>query len=291
MSPVKEGNLRGSLGPLLVFCAAVLWSFAGLGIRHVSWSPLSIACARGLLAAGVLWVFHRRTFKRPTPSVWLGALGIFCTSTLFLLCNRLTTTANAIVLQYTAPAFVIVLSALFLRSRPKRADILAVLFTLAGVLLFFLDHLGHGALLGDLLALLSGLTFSLVFFSTGMPGSNPAQAAFLGNLLDLLLLPFLFTDPRVSLSPASDYIIVLLLGIFQLGLAYVLFSAGSRRTSPVTASVICTIEPILSPLWVFFVLGEAPGALAVAGMSVVILSVTLYNIVLSRQRSREQVST
>lgn len=274
---VRKDGRSVSRGPLQVLAAAVLWSFAGLGIKHVGWSPLSIAFARGLLAAGVIWAFHRRKFRKPTPAVWLGALGIFCTCVLFLLSNRLTTAANAIVLQYTAPVFVILLSATFLRVRPKRADLLAVGFTLLGVVLFFVDHLGHGALLGDLLALLSGLTFAGVFFANGMPGSNPEQAAFQGNLLSLLLLPFFLSDPKALSGQALDWTVVALLGVFQLGLAYVLFSSGSRRTSPVAAAVICTIEPILSPVWVFLAVGETPGPLALVGMGVVILSVALYN--------------
>ncbi|MCI8623096.1 MAG: EamA family transporter [Provencibacterium sp.] len=270
--------MQSNRGPLLLVFTAVLWSFAGIAVKFISWSPLTIACLRGLLAAAVIGMLNWRQFTRPTPTVWLGALALFATSTVFILCNRLTTAANAIVLQYTAPVFVILLSALFLKMRPTRLDIFTVVLTFFGIVLFFIDHLGHGALLGDCLALGTGLSFGLVFIANSMRGANPILSSFLGNLLSGLLLPFIFQDTAFRSAEPVEWLVILLMGVFQMGLSYVLFSKGMELTPPVKASVICAIEPVLNPVWVFLLMGERPGVVAILGIVVVISTILFYNI-------------
>ena len=270
--------MRQNHGPLLLVFTAVLWSFAGIAVKFISWSPITIACLRGILAAAVIGLINWRRFTRPAPAVWLGAVALFATSIIFILCNRLTTAANAIVLQYTAPIFVIFLSALLLHNRPTRLDIFTVLFTLAGIVLFFIDHLGHGALIGDCLALVTGLTFGLVFIANSMKGSNPVLVSFLGNLMSIFLLPFALRDPALHAAAPAEWVVILLMGVFQMWLSYALFAVGMETTPPIKASVICALEPVLNPVWVFLLMGEKPGKLAIFGIIIVIATILFYNI-------------
>ncbi len=274
-------------GPVYLFLAAVLWSFAGVASKFIPWSALTIACVRGIIGAVTIGLFNRQWWFKPTPAVWLAALGTMTTSVLFMLANKLTTAANAIVIQYIAPAIVIAMSALFTRTRPARRDVLMMALCLGGIALFFLGHLGQGALKGDLLALASSFTFALMFFANRLPGANPMQASYLGCLLHAVLLPMALADPMVPGSGFSVWLVVVLMGILQTGLAYVLFSRGIRTTSSVSASIIAMIEPILNPLWVFFLLGERPGPLALLGAAIVIGATGTYNVQLSRRKDKE----
>ena len=273
-------------GPLLIFLAAVLWSFAGIASKFIPWGPLSIACVRGVIGAFVLGLANKRWFFRPSKAVWLGALATVSTSVLFMTANKLTTAANAIVLQYIAPVIVILLFAFFTKSRPSSRDVIMAGIALFGIALFFLDHLGSGALIGDLLAILSSFTFALVFFANRLPGANAMQASYLGCLLHALLFPVLFFDPYFGLGEPTVLLVIAAMGVLQTGLAYIAFSRGIRTTSAVSASIIAMIEPILNPLWVFFLLGEKPSALALAGAAVVLAAMTVYNVLLSRERRK-----
>lgn len=282
--------MQANRGPLYIFLAAVLWSFAGIATKFIPWSALSIACVRGFIAACVIGLYNKQWWFKPTPAVWLAGIGAMTTSVLFMLANKLTTAANAIVIQYIAPAVVVALAAIFTRTRPKRRDILMIALCLGGIALFFVGHLGQGALVGDLLALLSSFTFALVFFANRLPGANPMQASYLGCMLHVVLLPFVLADPQVGGSSATVWLVMLLMGTLQMGLAFVVFSKGILTTSPVSASIIAMIEPILNPLWVFMLLGERPATLALLGAAVVIGATLVYNVLLSREAAAQRAS-
>jgi drug/metabolite transporter (DMT)-like permease len=273
-------------GPLFVFIAAVAWSFAGICSKFIPLNALSIACIRGLVAAVTIGIYTKQWIFKPTPAVLLGAFSTVITSVLFMVANKMTTAANAIVLQYTAPAFVILLFAIFFKIKPKSLDIITILITMAGISLFFIDHLGHGALLGDLLSVLSGLTFSFVFFANRLPGANPMQASYLGCLLHGLLIPFLFFDSSLRSADAEILLALVAAGIFQLGMGYIFFSKGIKTTSAVSSSIIAMIEPILNPVWVFLFMGERPGALAILGACIVIVTIAVYNVISILQKKK-----
>ena len=274
---------KRKLGPLYIALAAVFWSLGGLGAKYIPWHPLSIACVRGTMAALTI-ILLRRSFKVnltwPTAAT---SLCMFATTILFMFANKMTTAANAIVLQYTAPVYVLVASILLAKKRPRKMDIITVSLTFAGIALFFVDHLGHGAITGDILALLSGTTFAGVFFFNSLPGAHPQDASFLGCLLSSTLLPFLLTDTAAVQSGAFPWAVAIFMGIFQLGFAYFFFAKGVRETGAVTSSIICTAEPILNPIWVFLAVGERPGTLAIAGAVIVVLTICFYNVQNARQ--------
>jgi drug/metabolite transporter (DMT)-like permease len=275
-------------GPILIAATAILWSFGGLLIKMISWDAMTIVGMRAIFAAAIMAIYMRKPHITFSPSVILGALCLSGTTVLFVFANKLTTAANAIVLQYTAPIFVIILSLIFLKKRPRTLDIAAVLAAFAGIALFFIDQLRGGSnLLGNILACLSGLTFAGLFLVNQMPKAHPEESVLLGHIINIVVgLPFILT--HITFEPKA-WMAITLLGIFQLGLAYVLFTIGIKLTQPVSASLIASLEPLLNPIWVFLLVGERPGVWALVGGAVVLATVVVYNIVSARQSRRVEV--
>ena len=270
-------------GTLLVFLAAVLYSIGGLCIKVIPWNGLSINSARNMVALLVVGGYLALVRHRPRWNRWI-ALGAVCvcgTNVLFSLANKLTTAANTIVLQFTAPVFVVVLSILFWRRRPRRMDLIACGLVLMGVLCFFLDSLEMGGMLGNILALVSGLTYAGVFLLNDLPDADPISSVFWGDALSVVIgFPFLLGEteftPLVLVS-------VVVLGAFQVGLAYVFMCIGLRTTPAVTASLISGIEPVLNPILVALFYRESVGPLAMAGAAIVVVSVVGYNVLRGRR--------
>jgi drug/metabolite transporter (DMT)-like permease len=274
-------------GPLLIAMTAVLWSSAGVLIKLVPWDAMTIVGLRSFFAAAVMAIYMRRPRISFTKPVVLGGLSLSAAMVLFIFANKLTTAANAIVLQYTSPIFVILLSALALRQRPRALDIAAVVVVFAGIMLFFIDQLRADALLGNLLAVLAGFSFAGVFICTRLPGARPEEAALLAYLINIVICaPFIATNVTAEPMP---WLAIAAMGIFQLGLAYVFFSVGIKSTPALTASLIAVLEPLLSPLWVMIATGEKPGMYAIVGGAVVLAAVVAYNI-LSSRRSRQEAA-
>jgi drug/metabolite transporter, DME family len=267
MVPLPAAQRRS--GPWLILAAAALWSTAGAAIKLCSLNAWQISFGRSLVAAGVLWLFLPGARARPTRSTWAVAAAYAVTVVLFTVANKLTTSANAIFLQDTAPLYVLLLSPLLLRERPTRGELLSVPLFLLGLLLFFKDQLTPGQVSGNFIALLSGVAFALCILGLRRLGGNNAPAVLLGNLLAAAAsLPGSVGGPPLT---GRDLAIVLFLGIFQLGLSYALFSRGLRHTPATEASLLALLEPVLNPVWAFLLAGERPGPWALAGGSLVLL--------------------
>ena len=265
-------------GALLVFLASLLFSIGGLLIKLNPWSALAINGARNLIGAAVIGLFllatrHRIRVNR---AVLAGALSLMGVTTLFTLANKLTTAANTIVLQYTAPVFVILLMALIFHKRPARADLITCALVLLGVFIFFVDGLRAGNQLGNVLALVSGVCYAGVFMMNASEKADALSSSFLGQLAcGLVFTPFCLRETDFSALAVGT---VVLLGVFQIGLAYICLSLGTRRTPPVTASLICGLEPVLNPLWVALFYGERISPLALLGAVIVVGSILAYNV-------------
>ncbi len=266
-------------GSLYIFIAAVMWSFGGLAAKVLTWNAFSIACIRGLIAFIVILIYRGRTKISFSKSTILSAISLTLTTTLFMLANKLTTSANAIVLQYSAPVFILIFSVIFEKVKPSYKDVVAVAFTLFGISLFFIDRLQTGNWFGDFIGVLSGVSFAGVFFANKLPNANPMDASLLGNLFSIFLVPFLFFDQNFLTFSPTNWSVILLMGTFQLGIPYILFSLGIKKTKAVKSSIIATIEPILNPIWVFLVIGELPGILSLIGGLIVLLTIALYNVI------------
>ena len=285
MVPLPAAKRRS--GPWLILAAAALWSTAGAAIKLCSLNAWQISLGRSLVAAGVLWLFLPGARARPTRSTWAVAAAYAVTVVLFTVANKLTTSANAIFLQDTAPLYVLLLSPLLLRDRPTRGELLSVPLFLFGLLLFFRDQLTPGQVSGNLVALASGVAFALCILGLLRLGGNNAPAVLLGNLLaGAASLPGSLGGP--PLTP-RDLAIVLFLGVFQLGLSYALFSRGLRHTPATEASLLALLEPVLNPVWAFFLAGERPGPWALAGGSLVLLG-TLWRTLAPWVETRTRLS-
>ena len=273
---------------LAVFLASVCFSTGGLFIKLVPWSALAINGARNLIGAAVIGVYllvtrHRIVFSK---RVFVGALSLMGVTTLFALANKMTTAANAIVLQFTAPVFVILFMALIYGQKPGRVDLIACFLVLLGVVIFFVDGIRAGNLPGNAAAFVSGICYAGVFMMNTGKDADAISSCFLGQLAaGLIFTPLCFAETDFSLPTLAA---VAALGVVQVGGAYILFSIGIRRTPPVAASLITGMEPILNPLLVAAFYGERVSPLSVVGSVIVICSIMGYNVRLAKKESRPE---
>ena len=275
--------MKKQTGTLFVFLAALLYSIGGLCIKVIPWNGMSINGGRTAIALVVLGAYLAAIRHKPRLNRWvfLGALCIFGTNTLFSLANKLTTAANTIVLQFTAPVFVIVFSALFWKKKPQKLDLAACAVVFGGVLFFFVDSLEAGGALGNLLAILAGAAYGGVFLLNDFPDADAISAVFWGDVLSAVTgLPFLVQETVFTPAALTSLVI---LGVFQVAVAYILLTIGLRTTPPVTASLVSGIEPVLNPLLVAAFYGETVGPCALAGAAIVIAGVVGYNVLKAKQ--------
>ncbi len=255
----------------LLVAAAVLWSLAGVLIKWVSLPALAVAGFRSAIALPVLLIFFGRRAVNFSAAQLIGGIAYAATVILFVSATKLTTAGNAILLQYTAPLYVALLSGWLLHERTRWFDWTAIAAVLCGMSLFFLDQLSAGGLTGNILAVISGFAFaSLILAMRRQKDASPAGSAILGNLLTVLIcLPWMVQSP----PGGADWIGLALLGVFQIGLSYVCYAVAIRNVTAMEAILIPMLEPILNPLWALLCMGERIGPWALLGGVVVILSV------------------
>jgi DME family drug/metabolite transporter len=255
---------------LLLLAAAVLWSSAGAVIKLSALDAWQLAGGRALVAAAFLWLAVPAARRRPTGRLMLVGAAYAFTTVLFVVANKLTTSANAIFLQDTAPLWVLLLSPWALGERPSRGELLSIPVFGAGLALFFLDRLTAGQLAGNLVALASGVAFAASILGLRRLGPDGPAALVWGNLLAAVAtLPLWPLGPAAS---AGDLGAVAFLGVFQLGLSYLCFSIGLQGTPALEASLLVLLEPVLNPVWTFLFAGERPGPWAMAGGAVILLA-------------------
>jgi drug/metabolite transporter (DMT)-like permease len=271
----SRGEQYKAIGFLIV--TAILWSSGGLLIKWISWNPIAIAGMRSAIAALVLLVALRRPHLTWSSAQIGGAVAYTVTVILFVLANKLTTAANAILLQYTSPIYVALFGAWFLGERATWLDWATILVVMFGMGLFFFDDLTAGGFWGNVCAISSGVTFAcFVLFMRKQKSGSPLESVFLGNILTALIgFPFMFQ----TMPNASSWVGLLFSGVLQLGLSHVLYSVAIKHVTALEAILISVIEPILNPLWVLLVLGEAPGPWAFLGGFIVLVSVTIRYVI------------
>ena len=278
---------RRQRGTLYVFVAALLYSIGGLCIKVIPWNGMSInggrtAIALVVIGAYLIWRRHPLKLNR---WVAVGALSVFGCNALFSMANKMTTAANAIVLQFTAPIFVLLFSILLFQKKPTRLDLVTCLLVFGGILFFFLDSLEKGNNIGNVIALLSGIAYAGVFLMNELPGGDAISSVFWGDVLSAMTgLPFLLQETEFSATGIGSLIV---LGVFQVGVAYILLTEGLKTTPAVTASLVSGIEPVLNPILVAVFYREFIGVMSFVGAVVVVGSVIGYNVLLARQKSPE----
>jgi drug/metabolite transporter (DMT)-like permease len=273
-----------TLGILAMMATAFLWSIAGLFIKIIDWNPLTIAGFRSLVASLVILLFLKRPkFHLSFPQV-AAALASAATMLLFVSANKTTTSANAILLQYIGPIFTAFIGAVLLKERARIEHWIAFPLVAAGMIAMFMDKLGGGRTLGNVLAVLSAMTFSFYFvFMRMQKDGSPLESILLSHWLVAaigIVSSIFMPIPSVSLKAVGA---VAVLGIFQVGVSAILFAAAIKHISAVSANLIAVIEPVFNPVWVFLVLGEAPGPNAIIGGLIIVAAVTGVSVVGARR--------
>ncbi|WP_437506288.1 DMT family transporter [Sorangium sp. So ce1099] len=249
---------------LLILTAALLWSTGGAAIKLSSLSAWQIVCGRSLVAALVLGLVMPSARRLPGRRSLATAAALAATLVLFVQATKLTTAANAIFLQSTSPLCVLLLSPWLLKEHPSRGEKLAVPVFLLGLGLFFLDQLSAGQLLGNVLALVSGLASALTILGLRASRDEGPVVLVWGNLIAGFGTAPLALGSAIA-PGALDIGLLVFLGAVQLGLPYAIFARGLRHTPAVEASLLGLVEPVLNPMWALLFVGERPGAWAMVG--------------------------
>jgi len=271
----------------------------GLFIKMVDWHPMVIAGSRSLIAAIFMLTIRLITSRKerlstaspvfPTNfgALWGAALMNAATMLIFVAANKLTTAANVILLQYSAPIYAAIFGWILVKEKPKKEHWVALGALAVGFYVFFKDGISAGSFIGDGLALVSGVTFALfsVFMRMQKDG-HPEDSILLSHLIAAAIgLPFAFIAPPVfSFTAVSG---ILILGLVQIGAASLLFAYGIRRVPAVQAMLAAVVEPVLNPVWVFLVTGEQPAASALAGGAIILAAVTGSSIASTRRSVKE----
>ena len=274
----KSPSRSRYFGTAMMLCASLCFSTGGLLMKLIPWNPLAINGVRNLIAClGIgIYILATRHKLKFNLTVLVGAISMAGVTTLFSIANKLTTAGNTIILQYTAPIWIVILMFLLFGQKPDRTSLLSILIVFAGILCFFLEGLSTGKWLGDFLALLSGVFYAGVFMLNSFEKGDALSSVFFGQLAcGVFLSPLVFGETDFS---APVLISVFLLGAVQVGLAYIFFTTGIKYTDPVTASIIGALEPILNPILVAVFYGEMLGTVSLAGAAIVLCGVLFYNL-------------
>lgn len=274
---------------LFVLAAALLWSTGGLFIKWNSISGLALSCFRSFFALiTVAAVTRREGFglnRLTTAAAILYAVVVI----FFVLATKETTAANAIFLQYTAPVYLLVLEPIVYKENFRARDLITVLVCIGGMTLFFVGQLRPQDVTGNVMALTSGLFFALYFLLLRHPRArevNRASSVIYGNVL-VVLVCAPWGLAALSSVGRHDLLSVTYLGVVQLGVSYAFFTVGmTRGVRSLDAGIICYIEPVLNPVWVFLVLGERPSRWALLGGAIIITAVIIHMLVDARFKRR-----
>ncbi len=272
---------------LLLILTAALWSTAGVCIKTIQWNPLAIASSRSLVACIFMAFLARKQniFKgRPSKNTLAGAVALAFVSVCFVSATKLTTAANAILLQYTAPIWVALAAPFILKERTRGLDWFFIALTAGGMVLFFMDSLSAEGFWGIIIAIFCSLAFAALAIAMRFNTSDTPPFAMMvyGNMLVFLAGLYFWQPPWPSVR---DVVIIVLLGVFQFGLAYHLFALASQGVSSLELVLITALEPILNPILVFLFLGERPGLWALLGGSVVLVSITVWSILKTKKQA------
>jgi len=278
------GNLNRSAGILAMAATAFLWSIAGLFIKVIDWNPIAIAGMRSLIASAVILLYLKRPDIHFSFPQIAAAVANAVTMLLFVCANKTTTAANAILLQYCAPVFTVFIGAILLKEKTRVENLVALPLLLAGMVIMFFDRLGGGRLLGNVFGLMSAVTFSLYFvFMRMQKDGSPLESNLMSHWLTAgicIVISLFLPLPHVTIQSLGA---IAVLGVVQIGIPSILFSIAIKRISAVQANLIAVIEPVFNPVWVFFIVGEAPGVLTLVGGGIIISAVTAASIITARR--------
>ncbi|MGE4353755.1 MAG: DMT family transporter [Oscillospiraceae bacterium] len=276
----------------MIICAT-MWSTGGIFMKLVPWHPMVLSGMRSLVAGITIAVFilasHQKfIFSKKT---FLSGVALCSTYTFFVIANKLTTAANAIVLQFTAPVFIVLISVLFLHARFSNGDVAAVGLTLVGIAMFFFDQLTPGGLLGNIAGIMAGISMAFMYITNGKSANDERfSAIFIAQIMCFLIgVPFIGAGSLPAVNPVIVGSI-LFLGALQLGIPYILYGKAAEHCPPLACCLLGAIEPLLNPVWVFLFNGERPGQMALIGGAVVILTITVWTALSGRKAAAVEVA-
>lgn len=282
--------MRHRSAVLLLVITSVLWSLGGVLLKQVEWHPMAKAGARSAIAALVMIAWLRRPKFSWTRNQILAAAAYVSTLCTFVIATDLTTAANAIFLQYTAPAYVALLGAWMLGERAQPRDWLCIALAVAGVGMLCCDGFAANNMPGVLAGLASGFSMALmVIFLRREKDGSPVAALLLGNIATAVLgLPFGLSDAG-KMPGTREWGILLVLGVLQLGVPYILYGIAIRHVTAIEGILIPLLEPVLNPLWVLLFLDEIPRAWTVAGAGLVLAAMLVRGLLGLRCRKSDKI--
>lgn len=290
MSPATNAS---ALAPRLqILAAALLFSTGGTAIKACELSSWQVASFRSGIAAVALLLMLResRDWWRPRPLLVGVAYAVTMVS--YVTANKLTTAANTIFLQSTAPLYLLLLGPLVLKERITRSDVVFTIVLAVGMAMFFVGVEPPTATApdparGNLLGALCGLSWAVTILGLRWLGRDPAggrssaaAASVAGNILACLVcLPWAL--PVVE-SGAADWVAVSYLGVFQIGVAYVFLTRGVRHVSSLEVSLLLLLEPVTSAVWAWLFLAERPAPWSLAGCGIILGSTVFFSLLRRR---------
>jgi drug/metabolite transporter (DMT)-like permease len=274
MSELKgQQEITRTRAVVLLILTATLWSTSGLLIKIVNWNPVALAGSRSFFAAILIWAYLKKPKFNRSGWQWGAALAYAVTLITFVAANKMTTAANVILLQYTAPIYVVFFARFFLQERTTKIDWVTIILVFAGMGLFFKEELTPGAFWGNVLAVISGVAFALTaVLLRKQKDGIPVESVLLGNLITAVV-----ALPAITQGPFPDHtgwFVIIIMGFIQIGVSYILYSIALQHVSAMEGILVPLVEPILNPIWVLIFTGEKPGAWALLGGVVVLAAVT-----------------
>lgn len=288
---LNERIPKHRLGLIYISITAFLWSTSGLFIKVISTGPYQIAMYRSLIAS--ITVFFLVLIKDKKVRIdtdiisvlsWISYAGILI---FFVLANRLTKAANVIFLQFTAPIYLLFLEPLFLKTKFKIKNLITIIVSFTGMSLFFFGKLEPGDMKGNIIAILAGICFALFSLFVKWKkqihkSENTISSVIIGNFLVFLIcFPVVFNELSLNFT---DFIILLYMGVIQIGLSYTIFNEGLKYVSATESMIIATLEAVFNPIWVFFGIGEVPGIYAIVGSVIIVTAILVHSFTGERRQ-------
>lgn len=271
-------------GIAAIIIAALLWSTGGLFIKLISLDAYQLSFYRSIFSALTFLVLFRKKALIFNFSVFINSVFYAGILILFVVATKLTTAANAIFLQYTAPIYVLIFEPLILKTPLRKINVISVIIAFAGMTLFFVGEISPSHYEGNLVALLSGICFAA--FLIGIRKSDESYrvpAIFWGNIL-IPVLCFNFVYPEFKIE-INDLLMTAYLGIFQIGFAYAVFTYSIKRIEGIEAALIAMIEPVMNPIWVYIGYGEKPSNFAILGGLLILATISIRTIITESRRN------
>lgn len=265
-------------GIIYTALSAVCFATGGLLIKLNTWSSFTINGMRSIVAFFIFLLYMKLTKHgfRFNSKVLLGVIANSMMGLTFVMANKMTTAANAIVLQFTLPIYIMLLMWIFQKKKPDRVSFMSGVISLVGIMFFFFDSLSAGGMIGNILALISGFFYAVVFLIKQIPEADFESSALISFALNFVIgIPFYMQETNWGMTNLTTG---LLQGIVQIGLAYIFLNMALDKVPPVGASLISMIEPILNPTLVAIFYGEKMGRMSLIGAVIVLASALFYNL-------------